>query len=158
MSIHSMNNPNPGVSSLLTSYMQYVSDEGIDLGRFVEQGGRLVGREEAGGLAGNFAELREKIASLSKEHPRLSRQLGFLADLFAFNPALLTEAERNETAFVLLYAVKEMDMMPDHVPEVGYLDDAAVTEVVLSRHAETFERLCLARNLDWAALKPEIGK
>ena len=46
-------------------------------------------------------------------------------------------------------------MMPDHIPGVGYLDDAAVTHTVLLRHAETFERLCEARNIQWAALKPE---
>lgn len=153
-----MNKPNTGVSSQLAAYMHYVSDEGIDLGRFVEQGGRLLGREEVVGLASNFAELREKIASLSTEHPRLGRQLEFLASLFAFNPAILPEPARNEAAFVLLYAVKEHDMMPDHMPEVGYLDDAAVTEVLLLRHAEVFERLCVTRNLDWTALKPETGK
>ena len=153
-----MNKPNTGVSSQLAAYMHYVSDEGIDLGRFVEQGGRLLGREEVVGLASHFAELREKIASLSVQHPRLGRQLEFLASLFAFNPAILPEPARNEAAFVLLYAVKEHDMMPDHMPEVGYLDDAAVTEVLLLRHAEVFERLCVTRNLDWTALKPETGK
>ncbi len=151
-----MNKPNLGVSSQLAAYMHYVSDEGIDLVRFVEQGGRLLGREEVVGLSSNFAELRKKIDALSAEHPRLARQLEFLASLFAFNPAILPEPARNEAAFVLLYAVKEHDMMPDHMPEVGYLDDAAVTEIVLSKHAAIFEGLCLARNLVWADLKPGV--
>ena len=52
-----MNNPNARVSSQLASYMHYVSEEGINLDRFVEQGGRLLGREEAAGLSGDLAKL-----------------------------------------------------------------------------------------------------
>ena len=155
MKTETMNNPNARVSSQLASYMHYVSEEGINLDRFVEQGGRLLGREEAEGLAGDLAKLREKMAAVSQDHPRLGRQLAFLANLFAFHPKDLPDAVRNETAFALLYAVKENDMMPDSIPEVGYLDDAAVTEVVFTRHAEILERHCIAHSVDWAALKPE---
>lgn len=150
-----MNNPNTRASSQLAAYMHYVSDEGINLDRFVEQGGRLLGREEAEGLRGDLAMPQEKIAAVSKDHPRLGRQLGFLANLIALNPKHLPDAARNETAFVLLYAVNENDMMPDSIPAVGYLDDAAIADVVFTRHAEILQRHCIAHSLDWAALKPE---
>jgi uncharacterized membrane protein YkvA (DUF1232 family) len=158
MTIKTMNNPNPS----LTAYMNYVSDEGLDLPRFVEHGGRLVGREDSAGLAAGLADLREKIADLRAVHPRLARQLEFLAIVFeagAGRPpeigGWLPEAARRETAFALLYAAKDMDLVPDDLPQVGYLDDAAVTEIVLSRHAAVFEQHCAAHGLEWAAIEPE---
>jgi uncharacterized membrane protein YkvA (DUF1232 family) len=147
MSIERTNRPNP----LLAAYMHYVSDEGINLDRFVEQGGRLLGREESASLAEEFPALREKIVLLRNELPHFARQLEFLADFFESDTAKEFEQARNETAFALLYAVKDNDMMPDTMPGVGFLDDAAVAKVVLSRHAQAFERHCALNGLHWAA-------
>ena len=148
MSIERANKPNPQ----LAAYMHYVSDEGINLDRFVEQGGRLLGREESASLAGEFPAFREKIAVLRTEFPLLARQLEFLAAFFESDAATPFEQARNETAFALLYAVKDNDMMPDTVPGVGYLDDAAVAKVVLSRHADVFERHCALHGIAWGTL------
>lgn len=147
-----MKNSNPSLSA----YMNYVSEEGIDLHRFVEHGGRLLGPHDSEGISANLADLHEKISDVRERHPLLARQLTFLASVFEIDPALVPETVRTETVFGLLYALKEMDLMPDDMPEVGYLDDAAVTEVVLSRHAVFFERYCEKHGLEWAALKPEI--
>ena len=38
---------------------------------------------------------------------------------------------------------------------LGYLDDTAVTEIVLTRHAAVFEQHCAARGIDWATIEPE---
>ncbi len=153
-----MTKPNPS----LTAYMNYVSDEGLSLFRFVEHGGRLVGSEDAAGLASGLAELREKISDLRAMHPRLARQLVFLANVYETDAAhppetvrWLPEEVRNETAFALLYAAKDMDLVPDDMPQVGYLDDTAVTEIVLTRHAAVFEQLCSVRGIDWAAITPQ---
>jgi len=148
MTIERANKPNPH----LAAYMHYVSDEGINLDRFVEQGGRLLGREESASLNGEFPALRGKIDTLRTEFPLFARQLEFLTGFFASDTAKGSEQARNETAFALLYAVKDNDMMPDSMPGVGYLDDAAVTKVVLSRHAEVFERHCARHGLTWSAL------
>lgn len=148
MNIETAAKPNPH----LGAYMQYVSDEGIDLGRFVEQGGRLLGREDSASLISELKGLREIIGILSREYPLFGRQLEFLAGFFESDAATYSEQVRNETAFALLYAVKDMDMMPDHMPGVGYLDDAAVVKVLFSRHAEVFERHCAVNGIEWAAL------
>lgn len=155
-----MNKPNPS----LTAYMNYASDEGLDLCRFVEQGGRLIGCDDSAGLAAGLADLRKKISDLRGLHPQLARQLKFLADFFATDAAHPSEAVRwlpeavcNETAFALLYAAKDMDLVPDDMPDVGYLDDAAVTEIVLTRHAAVFEPYCTARGIDWSGLKTETA-
>lgn len=151
ITIETMKNPNP----LLSAYMNYVSDEGIDLRRFVEHGGRLLGREDSAILAGELATLREKICDLRDEHPRLARQLEFLVNFFESDTAQQPEHVRKEVVFALLYAAKDMDMMPDHIPGVGYLDDEAVVGVVLSRHAKIFERHCAAHDVEWSAIEPE---
>ena len=139
----------------LASYMNYVSREGLNLDRFVEHGGRLLGREETASLIGELDRLREKIAGLRGAHPQLARQLDFLVSFFESSPHSPPEKVRNEVIFALHYAAKDADLMPDDMPEVGYLDDAAVVESVLSRHAEIFERHCAAHDLEWAALRPE---
>lgn len=145
-----MNPSNP----TLAAYMNYVSDEGLNLDRFVEHGGRMLGPHESASLTSGLVALGEKINSLRDKHPQLTRQLEFLVDYFETNPCNQPEKIRNETIFALLYAAKDMDLMPDDLPEVGYLDDAAVAESVLARHAETFERYCAAKDIDWAAIQP----
>lgn len=146
----------------LTAYMNYASDEGLNLFRFVEQGGRLIGSDDSSDLVAGLATLREKISHLRGLHPLLARQLEFLANFFSSNAAHPSEAVRwlpeavsNETAFALLYAAKDLDLVPDDMPDVGYLDDAAVAAIVLTRHAAVFEQYCAALGIEWAAVKPE---
>jgi uncharacterized membrane protein YkvA (DUF1232 family) len=138
----------------LTDYLNYVSNEGINLGRFVERGGDLVGQQKVADLTSAFATLREKIETLPDTHRLLGQQLAFLADVLTSERESLPVAMRNEATFALLYAVAEVDLMPDQMPEVGYLDDQAVTEIVLSRHAKVFERYCQDHKMEWAAVKP----
>ncbi len=145
----------------LMDYMTYMADEGLSLDRFVEHGGRLVSHEDSSGLARGLADLRSKISTLRWQHPQLALQLEFLTNLFAKDAArdaeqvrTLPETVRNETTFALLYAAREMDMMPDDIPDIGYLDDAAIVEMVLSRHDRFFEHYCLTHDLDWAPLRP----
>jgi len=146
--IELMNKPNP----MLASYMHYVSDEGIDFDRFVEQGGRLLGEQDTPSLGGELPALRDKIEILRKEYPLFGCQLEFLIGFLESATAKSHDQTRKETVFALLYAAKDMDMMPDSVPGVGYLDDAAVAKVVLSRHAEIFARHCALEGIEWSAL------
>ncbi len=146
--IELISKPNP----MLASYMQYVSDEGIDFDRFVEQGGRLLGEQDSPSLGGELPALREKIEILRREYPLFGRQLEFLLGFLESAGAKSHDQARKETVFALLYAAKDMDMMPDNVPGVGYLDDAAVAKVVLSRHAEIFARHCAVEGIEWSTL------
>lgn len=148
--------PATNLNENLAAYRNYVAGEGINLERFVEHGGRRLGAKAFSALPGGLAALREKISPLRRKHPRLRRQLEFLASFFESAPADLTERVRDETAFALLYAVQDNDLLPDDMPEVGYVDDAAVAEIVLTRHAGIFERHCAAHDVEWAGLKPEI--
>jgi uncharacterized membrane protein YkvA (DUF1232 family) len=141
-------------NAALAEYMNFVSEDGLDLDRYVEHGARMLKPADAAALGSGVAELREKITALSPDHPQLARQLAFLMNFHEANPPNLPENVRNETLFALLYAARELDLVPDGEPKVGYLDDAAVTESVLSRHAGVFEIHCDYHRIDWAALKP----
>ena len=141
-------------NATLASYMNYVSDEGLNFDRFVEHGGRMLGPDESHGLTEGLYDLREKISAVRREQPLLARQLEFLVDYFVTNPWNQSDRVRNETIFALLYAAKDMDLMPDDMPEVGFLDDAAVVASVLARHAGIFERFCAAKDIEWTVLKP----
>ncbi len=129
-------------------------EEGIDFGQFVEQGGCLVGRAPARGIRLDDAELEEKVTALPGKHSQLARQLMFLKSVLAVDPAGLPRKTRNEILFALLYAVADADLIPDFMAEIGYSDDAAITELVLLRHADFFERYCTAHEIEWGELKP----
>ncbi len=141
-------------NAALAEYMNCVAEEGLDLDRYVEHGARMLSTADSAALSKGRAELHEKITSLGGGHPQLARQLEFLVNFYEANPPNLPDKVRNETLFALLYAAKEMDLVPDEEPGVGFLDDAAVAESVLSRHAGVFEIHCDYHRIDWAALKP----
>lgn len=158
MTTATMNNPNP----TLTDYLSFASGQGINLERFVTHGGRLLEPADCSDLFAGITNLREKIGFLRGVHPRLGRQLEFLLEFFAADAAhptetvrVVSEAVRNEATFALLYAMKDLDLVPDDMPGVGFLDDIAIAEIVLARHAEVFGRYCSAHGIDWATLQPE---
>jgi hypothetical protein len=120
MTTKTMNLPKPREGSHLASYISYFSEEGLDLDRFVEAGGRLVGREDSAGLRSGLADNRGKISELRPAHPRLARQLELLAAFFAADAAREPQTVRtlpvavcDETAFALLYTAKDVDLIPD---------------------------------------------
>lgn len=138
----------------LAAYMNCHREEGMDLDRYVEHGSRLLSPAEAASLTEGLDELHRKIAMLKLDKSRLADQLELLADFHLENPPGLPPQVRTETIFALLYVIREVDLVPDDEPGVGYLDDAAVVESVLARHAGVFENHCDFRQLDWMALAP----
>jgi uncharacterized membrane protein YkvA (DUF1232 family) len=56
---------------------------------------------------------------------------------------------RQQTAFALLYFVKGYDRIPDSIPEIGYLDDAAVINQVIENHRQTLREHWAHRNWAW---------
>ena len=130
------------------------AEEGYDLDRFVEHGSRLLTPAETASLKDGLEALRHKISTLKAEHSRLAGQLELLLDFYLENPPGLPAQVRTETIFALLYAVNDADLVPDHEPVVGYLDDAGVAESVLARHAGVFENHCHFRQIEWATVAP----
>lgn len=138
----------------LAAYMNCNAEEGYDLDRFVEHGSRLLTHAETASLTDGLGELQRKIATLKAGHSRLAGQLELLVDFYQEHPPGLPAQVRTETIFALLYAANDEDLVPDHEPGVGYLDDAGVAESVLARHAGVFENHCHFRQIEWAAVAP----
>lgn len=136
---------------LLEAFMSYVPEEGIAFERFVEHGAWLLGPKDASDLRETVAQVRSKTNGLN--NPRLARQLGFLADLFECTYAQAPEGTRAEVAFALVYMAAPRDLVPDHM-QAGHVDDAAVVEAVLSRHAAFFEKHCTNYGREWCTIKP----
>ena len=138
----------------LAAYMNCNAPEGLDLDGYVEHGACLLSPAEMSGLEQDLPGLRGKIAALETGQPQLSRQLAFLLRFYESDPPNLPDKVRREAIFALLYAAKEEDLVPDSDPEAGYLDDAAITESVLSRHGIVLAPHCRYYGMDWAALQP----
>lgn len=122
----------------LAAYMNCMNPEGVDLHSYVEHGAFLLTHADTGELNRNILGLRSKIAGIENTQPQLARQLRF----HEADQPNLPDRVRWETIFALLYTIKEEDLVPDAEASVGYLDDAAVVESVLSRHEPIFEMHC----------------
>ena len=138
----------------LAAYMNCTAEEGLYLDRYVEHGSRILTFAESASLSDGLDDLHRKIAVLELENPKLACQLELLADFHQENPPGLPGQVRQETIFALIYVIKDQDLVPDDEPGVGYLDDAAVVESVLGRHAGVFENHCHYKQIEWSSVAP----
>lgn len=68
----------------------------------------------------------------------------------------LSEAERNRVLGALVYFCDPEDLIPDHIPGLGFLDDAIYVEIVireLAAEIESYEEFCEFRDAEEARRK-----
>jgi uncharacterized membrane protein YkvA (DUF1232 family) len=61
----------------------------------------------------------------------------------------LSEEERNRIRGALIYFTNPEDLIPDHIPGLGYLDDAIYVELIireLKNEIDHYEEFCLFRS------------
>jgi uncharacterized membrane protein YkvA (DUF1232 family) len=122
------------------------------ISEYVERGAALLTQEHLDKLRAELPLLNIAFAATAvPQFPNLQQQLKFLADFLEDSiggvfPAG-SDASRKETAFALLYAAKEVDIIPDIVPEIGYADDSLIVSTVLSRQQDVFHDYCLFRKI-----------
>jgi uncharacterized membrane protein YkvA (DUF1232 family) len=88
--------------------------------------------------------------------PHLVDQLEFLADVVEDcaegvykelpYPALA------EAVFALIYAHRQVDVIPDHLSPMGHADDSGVVRAVLIRHEKSFAHYAAQQGADWTVL------
>jgi uncharacterized membrane protein YkvA (DUF1232 family) len=88
--------------------------------------------------------------------PHLVDQLEFLADVvedFAEGAYKdLPYVAVAEAVFALIYAHKKIDLIPDHLPLLGYADDSSVVRAALIQNQKAFEKYAAAQKRDWAKI------
>lgn len=124
---------------------------------FVMRGGQGI-------TAGKMAEFRRKLPFLkvkaetidAPNFPHLREQILFLTryteDVLdgVYDSEDLTAVA--ESVFGLGYLLQDVDIIPDSVPEMGYVDDSAVIRTVLAGHQEEFRKFAAKTGLDLAAV------
>jgi uncharacterized membrane protein YkvA (DUF1232 family) len=127
------------------------------ISEYVERRAGLLTPEQLDELRAKLPLLNVRFAAIAvPQFPHLQQQLKLLADFFedtedgAF-PAW-SDASQKETAFALDYTVKETDIIPDFIPEIGYADDSIIVRTVLSRHEDIFRDYCRFRKIRWSKI------
>lgn len=126
-------------------------DCGLSMADYVARGGTLVTADAIKQLRLLDGALRKKIASIP-DSERLVRRLNVLAEFFrdqAVIPARAFSDSAREITFALLYFLKGFDQIPDHLPEIGYVDDAWVVAHVLERNEPALRQHWLRRQRTW---------
>lgn len=136
--------PAPIPESLLLHFAGGAGAGLSGVGTFIENGASLVSDEAVAALRSRRDQLRQKIVSLG-EMERLSGRIELLAAVFDDACTHGHEHSRatREIAFALLYFLNGVDRIPDSVPEIGYLDDAVVAQLVLQRQGAAVRRAAI---------------
>lgn len=114
-----------------------------DMVQFVSDGAARMTPREVEEVVRALPTLRLEWTQISDEtYPHLTERMEFLARLVEdFSAGLEKDMPFEaaaEAAFALAYFYREIDIIPDFIPDIGYSDDAQVVNVVLQRHARDF--------------------
>jgi uncharacterized membrane protein YkvA (DUF1232 family) len=86
-------------------------------------------------------------------YPHLVDQLEFLANVvedFAEGAAEdLPYVAVAWATYALIYAHRQIDLIPDSIPDIGHADDSAVVRATLIEHENVWSRFADSRNWDW---------
>lgn len=128
--------------------------------QFVTRGAAEITPHEVENVVRAIPLLRARwTAQVDQEsYPKLVDKLDFLARLVEDFEAGLEKDIPFETAaeaaFALVYFHREIDIIPDFIPEIGFADDAAIVETILRRHEDVFARYAQEKHIE---LPPENG-
>ncbi len=98
------------------------------------------------------------IADLPRQFPQLPAQVELLCQFIEDVHSGLVSRDDASTAyleacFAVRYFHKKIDVIPDHIPGIGKLDDAVVIQSVLRRNEAILRAYADAHDLPWGELK-----
>lgn len=125
----------------------------LDMVQFVVDGASKMTPREVEKVVRALPTLRLEWTQISdKTYPHLTERMEFLGRLVEdFSAGLekdLPFEAAAEAAFALAYFYREIDIIPDFIPEIGYSDDAQVVNTVLERHARDFARYAQQKHVE----------
>jgi uncharacterized membrane protein YkvA (DUF1232 family) len=132
-----------------------------EIAKFVHRGAGTITPKILEGVHKQLPYWKLKFAELDDlNYPHLSEQLEFLAALvedFAEGAEDTVPYTTIAAAtFALIYANREVDLIPDSIPEFGHADDSSVVRVVLIENEKILANYAQRHKMDWTkvTLKP----
>jgi uncharacterized membrane protein YkvA (DUF1232 family) len=127
---------------------------------FVIRGGQTVTAGQMDAFRRKLPFLKVKAETLDvPELPHLKRQTNFLVryaeDVLDGEYPCSDLQAIAETVFALGYLLKEVDIIPDSVPGLGFADDSAVLRAVLRGHEDEFRAFARKADLDFKSVSTE---
>ena len=128
-----------------------------DIAEFVHQNAAKVTPVILRGIHQQLPRLKLEFAEIhAPKYPHLVDQLEFLADVIE---DYAEDADGDipyfvlaEACFALAYAHKQDDLIPSHVPDVGYADDSSVVRTVLIENEKALSEYAKRHGLDWSEI------
>ena len=128
-----------------------------EIAEFVHHNAARVTPKILAGIHAKLPQLKLEFAEIhAPKFPHLVDQLEFLA-------AVVEDYAENadgeipyftiaEACFVLAYAHKQLHLIPDSTPEVGYADESSVTRTVLIENEKVLAEYAKRHGLDWGEI------
>ena len=125
--------------------------------QFVRHGASRITPRVLKGIHKKLPFLKVEFATIhAPKFPHLVDQLEFLADIvedFAEGAAEdLPYVTVANAAFALVYAHRQLDLIPDSVPEFGHADESSVVRAVLIEHERVLADHASRHGLNWAKI------
>lgn len=128
-----------------------------EIARFVHHGAARITPRVLKGVHKKLPFLKVEFAGINApQFPHLVDQLEFLANVVED----FAEGEGEDlpyvtvaaSAFALIYAHRQMDLIPDSVPEFGHADDSGVVRTVLIEHERVLSDFATRLGLNWSKI------
>ncbi len=128
-----------------------------EIAKFVHHGAAQITPKVLKGIHRKLPLLKLEFAQINApKFPHLVEQLEFLADVvedFAEGAAEdLPFVAVAAAAFALVYAHRQMDLIPNSIPEFGHADDSAVVRAVLIEHEKALGAHAMKIGIAWAKI------
>jgi len=128
-----------------------------EIAKFVHRGCALITPKILKGVHKRLPFLKLKFTEFeSPAFPQLSAQLEFLADVVEdFAEGVEEELPYSTVVaatFALIYADRQVDMIPDALPAPGFADDSAVVRSVLLEHEKVLAAYAQRHQMKWEAI------
>jgi uncharacterized membrane protein YkvA (DUF1232 family) len=125
-----------------------------EISSFLNHGASLITQSKLDELLRQLPLLKAEFTQIDDTaFPHLINQLNFLADYVEdFAEKKLPDASLHAVAaaaFVLIYAHRVIDLIPDTLGPIGHMDDSAMARAAIILYEKQFRQYADEQNLDW---------
>ncbi|MEM6883979.1 MAG: hypothetical protein AAF571_03035 [Verrucomicrobiota bacterium] len=128
-----------------------------EISSFLNHGASLITQAKIDALLRQLPLLKAEFTQIDDDgYPHLINQLNFLSDyLEDYAEQKLPEATLHAAAaaaFVLIYAHRVIDLIPDTLGKIGQADDSAMARAAIIIHEKQFREYADQRGLNWSKI------